>query len=649
MAQASGFRARKHYILYSLILILATRWALSIWLWYQYIRFSSPETSNKGGTFVEAIIKPISYLPYRGNPDTNEFYQNILFPGCEQGLGGNVCEISTQDDQHYTLIIKDDVLWSDGTPFTMDDVLFSYGDIVIGNFWDQAYLSTYQDITLELDEEDVRQVSISFPSADTHNREFFKLPLLPLHVLQDQTLEEYVNRFSKSPVTLGCARLQASKDINSIVFKLNLCDETNINYYQIKLFASLSELQKTISRKDPLVSFYHANIESEAYRLLDIKDDGFMTFFFNTSSTKLTPRIQRSFAWFVNEHFWKESHASYLGQYDGLFDYYISTWTHLADYIEEKNPHLSYDKSLLEQWGVSALPRIFTVNRAQRRETFYLDPLEGSELELYFETPDPVSKLSAVSNNAVRSIDTHSENENKKHKLTLSVGENQQLQEWLNTITVRGTLNGKDQEVAIFDIYYLWRTASEDNWESTINRIKIIGLDNTIENYIRVQLQELFNAHDIKDLFQFVVYDTQEELRDAIRIGDYDMLLTSIHMAWLDDIYAIISSRDTQINPSNYYNERLNTLLQANQRKEVRDIIVSDQPFFILWQSIKPYRLRKDIALDHIQELRESNLRTILLERTSLVAHHKIDTDKLRDRSNALEFLQKIKNSDNIL
>lgn len=74
-----------------------------------------------------------------------------------------------------------------------------------------------------------------------------------------------------------------------------------------------------------------------------------MSFFFNTSSTKLTPRIQRSIGGFVNHHFWQQEHAGYLSKYTGLFDHYVTTGENLVSYIEEKNPYLTYDRSLLEQ------------------------------------------------------------------------------------------------------------------------------------------------------------------------------------------------------------------------------------------------------------------------------------------------------------
>lgn len=95
-----------------------------------------------------------------------------------------------------------DLEWSNGTPFTVDDVIFSYQDIIVSNFWDQPYLSKYQDIVISINEEDPEQLIVTFPTASEQNRAFFQFPLIPLHIIQDYTLKEYVTNFAVNPVTL---------------------------------------------------------------------------------------------------------------------------------------------------------------------------------------------------------------------------------------------------------------------------------------------------------------------------------------------------------------------------------------------------------------------------------------------------------------
>lgn len=209
-------------------------------------------------------------------------------------MGGNICDITTEDNKTYKLRIKNDVFWSDGEPFILDDVIFSYQDIVVSNMWNQPYLSQYQDIAITQDEEDLTTLEFTFPLAKEENRDFFKLPIVPYHQMQDADLNYYVQQFAKNPVTLGCSSLKTSKDSDSLIIDISDCPDTSINYYQIKSFESMQALSDHVTSSKNIVSFYYGNVESPSYNLLPIQDNFFLTMFFNTKSTKLSPRIQRS-------------------------------------------------------------------------------------------------------------------------------------------------------------------------------------------------------------------------------------------------------------------------------------------------------------------------------------------------------------------
>ena len=621
-----------------LSIFLLARWIVSAIFWYKYITFSSIKQVNKWWTFVEAITDPISYLPYRWDPEKNQFYQTLLFPWCEGWLSWALCDIQTQDNKVYRVRILPDLEWSDGTPFTLDDVIFSYQDIIVSNFWDQPYLSKYQDIVLSVSEDEPDVLLITFPTATVENRIFFRFPIIPLHIIQDYTLAQYVTDFALNPVTVWCTTLQHSKDEDSIIFNVSSCPQTNINYYQIKSFNSLEDLQKSITKRKPIVWFYYGNTESDSYRLLEIKDNNYMSMFFNTKSTKLTPRIQRSIGGFINYHLWQREHTGYLWKYEWLFNNYLTTGSNLVSYIEEKNPYLTYDKSLLEQWGVKSLPNVFTIDWAKRKYAFYLNSTTAQEYSFTIETPDPVNNIKGISNKSVRNLDIKSENENKKHTITFTIGADQQVQEWLNTFTLNGTVLGKSQEIASIDLYFLWRTSTQ-TWDNSINKIKIITLDNKISNYIRVQLQDIFEDNNVQHLFEFVVYNNQEKFLEAINIKDYDIVLTSMQINWLNDIYRILSSNNLQINPSGYINPVLNQFLLDNNREQSRNIIGADMPFFVVGQLMKPYRLRNDIELPYTGDYTESSLRDIILKNISLVSHNNIKASTLLNKENFLNFL----------
>ncbi len=629
------FRLHKVFLAIFGIIVLV-RAIVSAILSYNYINFSSIKEVKKWWTFVEGIYEPISYLPYRWDHEKNHFYQTLLFPGCEGWIDWSLCDITTTDDKVYTITIKTWHQWSDKSPFTLDDIIFSYQDIVISNLWEQPYLSQYQDIFMSESEENANALLITFPTATTENRKFFELPIIPYHSMKELDLEEYVKKFALKPITLSCVRLETSSDSDSLIFDLSSCNNSYINYYQIKSFESLQQLQDHLNSLKNIVSFYYGNSDGHGYNLLPIQDNYFITMFFNTKSTKLSPRIQRSVGWFVDYNLWQQSHTWYMTKYEWLLSRYQTTGGNLWEYIKEKNPYLAYDKALLEQGGVRSLPNVFTIDRAKRKSAFYLNATDQKEYSFTIETTDPVLNLKAKSDKSVRYLTTKSENNNKKHTITFSIWADQQVVEWLNSITVGGTVLWTKQEVASIDIYYLGKTSITN----TINKLKIITLDNKISNYLRAKLQQSFEQYNIQDLFEFVVYTNKDDFLKAIAAKDYDIVLSTIKMESLADIHTILNSQDPQINQSLYFNPTLNQFVAENRRTDVRNIFSTEMPFFIVGQMMKPYWLRSDVIFNYTGDYSETNLRDIIIKNVSTVSRNQIKGRDLIKPSNIINFIK---------
>lgn len=91
-------------------------------------------------------------MPYLKVDDQSVFYQKFLFRSCltpyqvdEDGnYAQDLCKVYTDDDQNYVLkIIDEDAKWSDGTPVNIEDVFFTYDEILRKNRWDIVSLNTW--------------------------------------------------------------------------------------------------------------------------------------------------------------------------------------------------------------------------------------------------------------------------------------------------------------------------------------------------------------------------------------------------------------------------------------------------------------------------------------------------------------------------
>ena len=119
-------------------------------LCYQFLSDNWEVVSKKWWTFVEAIFDQISYLPYLKNDWQSVFYQSFLFDSCidystlnNEWLEGTNCKIITQDYQTYYVSVEWTwKQWSDGTPWSIDDVFFTYDKIIRQNAWEIKSLTS---------------------------------------------------------------------------------------------------------------------------------------------------------------------------------------------------------------------------------------------------------------------------------------------------------------------------------------------------------------------------------------------------------------------------------------------------------------------------------------------------------------------------
>ena len=136
------------------------------------------EKMGKWGTFVEGTTNQIAYLPYTDTDPDNKLYQHLLFEPCVTPVfsGTNIwyentlCEVTTQDYENFVITVPAKHTWSDNEPVTIEDVYFTYSNILQENRRSREQLATYKNITIEVDGSQLR---IKFNSQQLHKRREF--------------------------------------------------------------------------------------------------------------------------------------------------------------------------------------------------------------------------------------------------------------------------------------------------------------------------------------------------------------------------------------------------------------------------------------------------------------------------------------------
>ncbi|HEY0965307.1 MAG TPA: ABC transporter substrate-binding protein [Candidatus Saccharimonadales bacterium] len=199
--------ARNHIILWlSLVAVLIGAVMVQL-VWYETSYHKSAAVS--GGTYAEAVKGDISTLnPLYARTDAELTARKLLFSGLfdydKSGhLRNDLAESMSVGDQRrlYTVTLKPDLKWSDGTKLTAKDIIFTVE--LMKNPAARAIMQqSWRDVTVRAIDE--RTVEFKLPAAYAAFGDALTFAVLPEHMLREidpSVLRE--NGFSLSPVGSG--------------------------------------------------------------------------------------------------------------------------------------------------------------------------------------------------------------------------------------------------------------------------------------------------------------------------------------------------------------------------------------------------------------------------------------------------------------
>jgi peptide/nickel transport system substrate-binding protein len=205
-------------------------------MWYQQ-SYRTLAYANDG-TYAEAVLGPVQTLnPIFANTSAEESASHLLFSRLlkydETGtLNYDLASSMTvsEDQKTYTVKIRPDARWQDGSYVRARDVVFTVN--LLKNPATRSTITGWNDVTATL--VDDRTVNFSLPAvyaAFPHALNF--LPILPEHVLRDvepSAIRE--NAFSRNPVGSGPFSLRFIQDIDTETGRKIIHLARNESYYK---------------------------------------------------------------------------------------------------------------------------------------------------------------------------------------------------------------------------------------------------------------------------------------------------------------------------------------------------------------------------------------------------------------------------------
>lgn len=183
-------------------------------------------------TFLNSSVEKgqIKMLDYEGDEvanlfvkgDTDLFLRELkLYYESNLSLSPEIVVVGEQSftsSRELSIELRGDVKWHDGRLLTAKDVLFSYEELtrdgsmmpLKGSFWFVESFEQTNDFSL-------RAVCRSTPAVMMES--FESLPVLPAHLLSDQSDAERWEKFSGSPIGTGPYRVEKRRDDGGIVLR----------------------------------------------------------------------------------------------------------------------------------------------------------------------------------------------------------------------------------------------------------------------------------------------------------------------------------------------------------------------------------------------------------------------------------------------
>ena len=608
---------------YLLRVILLLWIIISFVFWYFYLIATWSQEDKKWWTFVEWIFDEVSYLPYLKNDDQSIFYQKLLFRAClnlykswdgnewENGIyewekiayAQDLCKVYTEDNQNYVLKIADEgAVWSDWTPVTIQDVFFTFDEIIRKNRWEIQSLNTWNSVSVSLEDD---KVNVVFPTKSIDNVNFFVNAILPKHVVDTMNLEEYKNYFSVSPVTDWCAKIMSqTKDVNSLIFDLNECDDTNFAYYQVKNYENFENFENFLKWKNEkaIVDAYSSVNHLEWFTGQNVLTSKLLWVFFNTDSWKANIRLRRSLWWLIYHNFFTWDYDKYVKEYDWeILNYYVSAWENVAEMINRLT--LSGDDTvnandLRDSWA-QELPSSMSINGVDRKFVFFLEkPQDDKNLEIRFSNEFSNIKVNASSDWSTWSPKNYKTSDKK---IIYKLINWKNLKVWVNNFTISWFIKNKTYTIASIDIYVFEKLSTTESGENQW-KLNVLYYNDLASAFAIQQMRDIFKNAWILDNFVFEPVYNAEELEWKLLMWTYDIYVWTIDLGSRRDVLALFWTEDPLLNPSRYRNPILNSLINqfyktndGNVESQINILLAQDMPVIFIWNTYEPIQIQENI------------------------------------------------------
>lgn len=207
-----------------------------IGLFTLFFEEKSVSVPAQGGVYKEGIVGDVANLILNpvfvyGKRDKSPEadISSLIFSGLmkfdskEGKIKDNLATHSlSADKKTYTFRLHEGLRWHDGASLTIDDVLFTFQDVIKNDDFDnEALKRAFSDVKIEKISDNEIAFTIPYPYKFFLTN--FTVGLLPKHILKDIPVSEMeYNDFSQNPVGNGPFKYDGIEEVRRSIFKVRL-------------------------------------------------------------------------------------------------------------------------------------------------------------------------------------------------------------------------------------------------------------------------------------------------------------------------------------------------------------------------------------------------------------------------------------------
>jgi peptide/nickel transport system substrate-binding protein len=192
---------------------------------------AQPQAQQQGGTVTIPIGADPTMNPWHPNAFVESIFVNrVLFdsltkPGKDLNPAPDLAKswTASADGLAWTFQLRDDVKWSDGQPFTADDVLFTFNDIVLKKELGATGAGNFSAVQ-KVEAPDPKSVkfTLSRPFSALPSYLAYNAGILPRHAFQGQSDPWAFTAFNKgTPVSSGPFKVESYTSGQSVTLTRN--------------------------------------------------------------------------------------------------------------------------------------------------------------------------------------------------------------------------------------------------------------------------------------------------------------------------------------------------------------------------------------------------------------------------------------------